>query len=879
MSRTARLVTTALLLTAMLQAAPAVAAAPFSLLTTPGRLPKNVVPVGYRLALTPDAAGHTIRGIESVRLDFRESTATISFNSLHETLADVRLDGVPVRAVDSSDDRQMTTLTLAAPAGSGPHTLSFTYVGRIETAPQGLFAQSFVKPGGGRDVLLSTQFEATDARRMFPCWDEPAFRATFDLSVTLPSKWAAVSNMPVLRRVQHGTTATVHFQPTPSMPSYLVHLSAGDLAVISGRSGVTRLGVWAVRGQEQYGAEALANARQILADYNDYFGTPFPLPKLDSIAVPGGFQGAMEDWGSISYNDQALLITPSSTLADRQEVFSIQAHEMAHQWHGDLVTMGWWDDIWLNESFASWRAAQETDLRHPDWRWWEVQDGSKENAMEADARVTAHAIEQHVSDELQAINAFDPQITYDKGQAVLRMLEAHLGPDIFRAGVRTLMKARAYSNASTTDLWNALSAAGGYDVGAIATSWTQQPGFPLVSVAADCAADGARTLHLTQRRFLLQGQDPAGASHWQVPLLLRSGADADVQPVLLTHDGQTVAAGNCAQALSVNAGAVGYFRAAYDDAILQANTQNFARLASGDRIALLDDQWALVETGAQPLGSYLKLAEAMGDSSGERAWTQIAASLDTIEYDVRGTPAHDAFAAYARALIKPVADRLGWDARAGDSPGVQNLRRTLIGELGAWGDEATIAAARRRFEVLRAHRDAIRADDQQLILEIVARYADATAFEQLHAVARSASNETELRRYYGALMLVRDPQLAKAAAGIALSGEIPPQAEALRSGLVFALHGEHPPLAWNTFTAHADALLAPLQPFGPIYEAQYCPDIFWNSAPLEQIEAWVRARVPAEMSGELARGMEAARFQVALQSRLQAAVVGFLASR
>ncbi len=220
---------------------------------------------------------------------------------------------------------------------------------------------------------------------MFPCWDEPAFRATFQLSATVPAQWATVSNMPVSKRVVRGKVATTTFQRSPRMPSYLVEFTAGDLAKVEERVGATRLAIWAARGQEQDGLIALANAKQILADYNEYFAYPYPLPKLDSIAIPGGFTGAMENWGAITYNDQILLLTPASTIGDRQNVFSVQAHEMAHQWNGDLVTMGWWDDLWLNESFASWTAAKETDARNPGWNWWEVEDARKEIAMRADA--------------------------------------------------------------------------------------------------------------------------------------------------------------------------------------------------------------------------------------------------------------------------------------------------------------------------------------------------------------------------------------------------------------------------------------------------------------------------------------------------------------
>jgi len=604
------------------------------------------VPLEYTIALTPDTAAHTVAGTESILLDFKTASATIQFNSLNQTLSKVLLDGKPVQAVVTDDQAQLTTVTLAKPAAPGRHTLSFAYAGKIEQEPRGLFLQEYVTPAGAKDAMLTTQFEATDARRMFPCWDEPAFRAVFKLSVTTPAEWAVYSNMPPARRSVKGALATTSFAPTPKMPSYLVEFSGGHLAHIGADSGGTQFRVVAVKGQEQGGRQALANAQQILADYNAYFGVRYPLPKLDSIAVPGGFGGAMENWGAITYNDQALLITPSSTMGNRQNVYSIQAHEMAHQWFGDLVTMGWWDELWLNESFASWMGARQTDLRNPCWRWWEHQDDSKEGAMSADARATSHAILQHVTSELEATSAFDPAITYSKGQAVLRMLEAYMGEDAFRTGIRRYMKAHAYSNTFSGNLWQALDGAGGGKVSEIARAWTSQPGFPLVAVAASCDAAGNRTIGLSQQRFLLQGLG-SGKGRWPVPLQVRSGTGA-AKPVLFDGEQQSLAAGRCDEALSVNAGAIGYYRVAYDQATLKQNTQDFGSLPEADRIALLDDQWALVGAGAQPLSSYLALASAMGDTPNQRAWEQISDALETIEAAERGSAGHAAFTAYAR---------------------------------------------------------------------------------------------------------------------------------------------------------------------------------------------------------------------------------------
>ena len=856
----------------------ACAAVPFSFETAPGRLPKNVVPTDYTIAIVPDLKTQVINGTESVTLEFKEAASTIVFNSLNQHVTQVRLDGRPVRSVITDNARQLTTVTLIRPSDKGRHVLDLHFRGKIETSAVGLFAQHFTRQDGAPDMLLSTQFEATNARRMFPCWDEPAFRATFRLSATVPAPWDTVSNMPISNRRVKGQLATTTFERTPRMPTYLVEFTAGTLGSISATEGGVKLSIWAPRGQEQYGAQALINAQQILADFNDYFGVPYPLPKLDSIAVPGGFQGAMENWGAITYNDQALLLTPQSTLRDRQNVFNIQAHEMAHQWSGDLVTMGWWDDLWLNESFASWQAAKETALRHPEWAWWELEDASKESAMAADARQTSHAIEQRVTNEIEAVSAFDPQITYAKGQAVLRMFEAHLGDDRFRDGIRVYMKARAYSNATSADLWHSLGQASGSDVGAIAAAWTEQPGFPLVSVATSCDAQGARTLTLTQQRFMMRGTDNAGL-RWNVPLQLRVGHQKDTRSVLLAADGQTVAAGRCDQALSVNAAAVGYYRVSYDDATLTMNTQQFESLPSGDRIALLDDQWALVEAGAQPLHRYLDLVEAMGGELNERAWNQITEALGKIETAERGSVGHDAFTTYARTLIQPLAAKLGWTALSDETPGTQKLRRRVIGQLGSWGDEAVIGEARRRFTAFVVDRSAISPDDQSMILAIVARHADAATFAQLHAVARSARGETEMRRFYRALMQVGDPALAAQASELAMSPEIPPQAAALRLELEFALADLHPQLAWQVLANNTEKLLKPSQPFGDFMLAQAVPGIFWKSQPLDELERWIQAHVPPELAPNIGRGMETARFKLSEKAALTQAADGFIESR
>ncbi|HEY0801860.1 MAG TPA: M1 family aminopeptidase [Steroidobacteraceae bacterium] len=850
--------------------------APFAFESAPGRLPKNVVPLSYDVAIVPHVETLSLTGTESVRLQFRAATATVQFNSLNESLNHVLLDGKPVKSVTSSNEQQLTTVTLMSPA-IGLHTLSFSYTGKIETQPQGLFAQQYTKPGGAMATLLSTQMEATDARRMFPCWDEPSFRADFRLTVTVPASWATVGNMPIAHRDVHADLATVSFQRSPKMPSYLVEFTAGDLRELAVSRDGTHFGVWAVAGHEQEGAVALASAQQILADYNEYFAYSYPLPKLDSIAVPGGFSGAMENWGAITYNDQVLLVSPSSTMQGRQTVFSIQAHEMAHQWFGDLVTMGWWDDTWLNESFASWLAAKETAARYPAWRWWEQEDVSKESAMAADARATSHAIEQHVTDELQAANSFDSDITYSKGEALLRMLEAYLGEDVFRNGIRTYIKTRAYSNATAADLWNALGGASGKNVPDISAHWIEKPGFPLVSVAAACDASGNRSATLSQKRFLLNGGG-ADATLWQVPLRIRAGVAAPHTVLFDTQD-QRIQAGRCDEALSVDADAVGYYRVKYDAATLAVNTRLFPAAPDGDRIALLDDQWALVGSGEASLQSYLALASGMGGNRDARAWQQIARALAIIEYAERGSAGHEAFTAYARALIKPVADSLGWDAPPQETPDVGDLRDTLLRDLSRWGDQATLDAASRRFAAFVKDPHSLSADAQTTLLTIVGQNADAAAFAQLHVLAKDAKDETTLERYYMALARVRDPALARQVVQIALSDEVPPQANTLGRRLVFLLAREHPRLSWETFTGNQDQLMKSVSSEErPLLVAQATPAVYWDALALDQLEAWVRANIPKGASDNLARGMETARFLTAQKPALVKAADAYLAS-
>jgi aminopeptidase N len=860
-------------------AVPAAAEAPFKFDTTPGRLPKNVVPTDYRIALVPDVTAKTLRGNENVALDVRRPTARIVFNTHDIVVSEARFDGTRVAKIATDNEKQLTTLTLARPAPAGHHVLTLAYTGKIEDSPDGLFAQDYTKADGSTARMLSTQFESTDARRAFPSWDEPAFRASYQLTVTLPAAWSAVSNMPVESRAVHGDLATTTFGRTPKMSSYLVVLSAGDFDSISGTGpdGVKQT-VWAPRGSAEDGRYTLESAEKLLAYYDDYFGVKYPLPKLDHIAVPGGFNGAMENWGGITYNEGIIIHRPNASLRSKQGGFSIVAHEMAHQWNGDLVTMAWWDDIWLNESFASWMAAKATDKFNPDWLWWQAEDVSKESAMQADARVTATPLQKHVVDELQAEASFDPEITYNKGEAFLRMLEAYLGETTFRDGVRAYMQAHKYSNATTADLWNALGATSKKDVAALAKGWTEQPGFPLISVSTSCDAAGNRTVTLAQKRFLLDGGTDATTA-WHVPVALASGSGAPAYVLLAEPQQSGIPAGRCGEPLRANAGNVGYYRVAYDAATLEANRAGFAALGDDDKLRMLDDQWALVESGAAPLPSYFALSNAIGNDRNPHLWRQIVGSLSVLENATRNTPQHDPFVAQARATLAPLAASLGWDSKPNEAAAESELRRTVIFVLGSWGDPATLAQARTRFDRALLDPSSTTPDMLSLVAGIVATNADAETFDKLHELAKTAKDRGSAARYRFALMRVRDPKLAARALDIALSGEVPPQQDSSRLAMVATVAAWNPKLAWTFFEAHSDQLTRKFSQFEKILSlTDTVPAVFSDAAPPDQIEAWLKANLPAQATSYIDKGLTRARADAAVRARLREDVRGFLAA-
>src|SRR5436305_3852672 len=485
---------------------------PFEFTRTPGKLPKEIFPIEYSVRFVPDIDKFAFTGSETVKLGAHKPVRQLILNALELKITGASIDGkaLPQSAMKTDEKNELLTLALPSQLTAGHHTLALSFSGKINQQGQGLFYMRYQEEGtGAKKVALGTQFEATDARRLFPCWDEPSFRARFQLTAVVPENWLAVSNMPIESEEKIAEGKEIRFAATPSMSSYLNVFVAGELDLIESRSGHTQIRVITTKGKAELGRYALEATAQILKYYNDYFGAPYPLPKLDQIALPGGFGGAMENWGGITYYESALLFDPKNSSAEtKQDIYEVLAHEVAHQWFGDLVTMAWWDNLWLNEGFASWMGTKCTAHVNLQWEVWLRRNLprdptrrvgiAKEQAMEGDARSTTHPIQQPIATEAEANSAFD-DITYKKGKSFLRMLESFLGEVVFRDGIRRYIAAHKFSNSTTADLWNALSESSGQPIAEIAAGWTEQPGFPVVKVKR---GEGGK-VSLTQEPFTI----------------------------------------------------------------------------------------------------------------------------------------------------------------------------------------------------------------------------------------------------------------------------------------------------------------------------------------------------------------------------------------
>lgn len=826
-------------------------------------LPTNARPERYGITLTPDVATMTFQGQANLTFEVVEATDRITVNAQDLTFVSARLDGNGVAArIETDADLNRVSFIFDTPLSVGSHTIDVAYAGKINETANGLFASTYQDDDETKTFLI-TQFEAGYARQIAPLWDEPGLKAVFDLALVVPEGQDVVSNMPVASTmpVEAGLKKVV-FEPTPKMSTYLMFFGMGELDRVTTRVGDVEIGTVSRRGTGEQGRYALDALSNILPFYNDYFGTPYPLPKLDQIAAPGsGTFGAMENWGAILYFEQLLLIDPAlATEGDRQLVYTVIAHEVAHQWFGDLVTMSWWDDLWLNEGFASWMMNKAIDRFHPDWNIWLQTQGSVESAMTLDALSGTHPIIQSIASVEEAETAFD-QITYQKGQAVIRMLESYLGEDDFRDGVRRYMAAHAYQNTVTEDLWTQLDAASGKPVSAIARDFTTQPGIPLITVDSVRCEAGNSVVSLTQGRF---GADEASkaAQTWRVPVLVQTvGSDVVATTVVEGGRGEVTAEG-CG-AVKVNAGNTGYFRTVYPQAQFEALERVFADLAPLDQRGLLDDSWTLGAAGYSPVSNYLGLVAEVRADADPVIWTQVATTLNNLEGLYDGQPGEAEYDAFARERLSPLMTQVGWEAKASEPSNAAILRERLITVLSNLDDPAVIAEARRRYTASASDPSALPAGIRQVVLNTVGTHADATTWDDLLARANAAQSPVEKSGYRTALALVENPVGAGRTIDLIFDGEITPQ-EALP--MLFPLSASNPDLLWERAIAD-QATYDQLMP--PPYRVLFLANIAGATRSPERIaelRTYVAAHYPGAPTSEIEKASAAVDYAARIQS-------------
>jgi aminopeptidase N len=847
---------------------------PFNFNETPGKLPKEVVPREYAIRIVPNVDTFTFVGSETVKLNVRSPVRQLVFNALELKIKAASVDGteLPPSAIRTGNDNELLTLTLPSELAAGDHTLALRFTGKINQQGQGLFYMRYQEQGSGaRKVMLGTQFEATDARRFFPCWDEPAFRARFQLTVVVPEAWLAVSNMPIESENKIAGGKEVRFATTPPMSTYLNVFVTGELDVIESRVGPTQIRVIATKGKAELARYALEASAQILQDYNDYFRLPYPLPKLDQIAIPGGFGGAMENWGGITYYETGLLFDPKNSSAQtKQDIYEVIAHETAHMWFGDLVTMAWWDNLWLNEGFASWMGSKCTAHFNPQWEVWLARDLprdparrsgiAKEAAMEGDARSTTHPIRQPVATEAEASSAFD-DITYKKGQSFLRMLESFLGEDVFRDGIRRYIAAHKYSNTTTADLWNALSDASNKPVTEIAAGWTQQPGFPVVDVKREVD----RKVQLTQERFTVNFKN-ASPLLWQIPLTYSLVGEA---PATLLMTDKTAALENIPadRALKLNVNGAGNYRVEYDEPSWELLLKALPKLGVEDRVNLLSDAWALVQAGRAPVSLYFGLVKKLPASTNLAEREQTINVLDFMNGLLVGSPEREKFQRYARSLLRPTFETLGWEPKAGEPPTAGSLRASLISTLGDLNDPEIIAGCRERFEKYLAHSASLPPDLRAPVLAVVGRYADEKTWNKLHELGLKTTSIEEKQNYYNALACANDPNLLKKTLAIALADELPTSRAIFLVSRV-ARDSGHPDIAWKFAKANMKALLAKVDAAGANRYAPGLFTFFTDGSRADELKNYAKKNLPPASAPEVAKVVDEIQFRTEFKNRL-----------
>lgn len=789
------------------------------------RLPGNARPLHYLISAQPNADNTGFTAKATLRFEVLEPTAQIVVNSRDLTISKARLKKGASAKVSTDPARHRTLFNFDQPLARGQHELDVEYAGLITEHIEGVFRVDHqsktgqsktgqAKTGERQQMLFTHLCCIGTARKFAPIWDQPDLKAVFELELIVPAGLDAVSNMPVAKRETLPSGASkVRFEPSPRMSSYLLFFAIGKFDHIATKVGATQVGVYTQPGKGEQGRFALQATADSLKLYNDYFGMDYPLKKLDSIAFPGaGGFGAMENWGAIFYFEPYLLVDPQlSTQRDRQNVYVVVAHEVSHQWFGNLVTMKWWDDLWLNEGFATWMASKATNHYQPEWNIWMLDAESREQAMRLDARDSTHPIVRKVKTYEEAELSFDG-ITYEKGNQVIRMIEAYVGEDAFRTAIRAHVRKHAYDNAVTDDLWRELEVASPFPVAAIARDFTVQEGVPLIDVISSKCVGDKTTVSVRQGRFGLDAKSKQ-AKQWRVPVTATVVGSNKVARQIVRGEAPTEITLEGCGPVKLNLSETGYYRTRYDADSFARLDQSFARLPVQDQLGLMNDTYNLAEGGYGPFDGYLNLVSKLPASADPVLLLHLTHAFGVLDKVYEGRAEHEQFRTFARWKLNAALRETGWVERAGESANTSIARAELVELLAVLRDPAVETEALRRFRGADSDPSLISGGMRQAILNAVGTGADAKTLDDLLARAEMSTDSAQRRIYLMAASHVQEPALAKRMLDLAASDAVPAP---LFGSMVEQVAESHPVLTFDYVTSNYEALLPRMDSFARI---------------------------------------------------------------
>ena len=775
------------------------------------RLPETAIPSNYKLTLAPNFTNDTFAGDETIQLKIPKETDRIVLNAAEIKFEDVTLEArgkTQTAKVTTDDKSEMATFTFDNPVPAGDAELHIKYTGILNSKLRGFYLSKTDK----RKYAV-TQFESTDARRAFPSWDEPAYKATYQISAVVDTGDTAISNTKIEKDIPGPGAGkhTLQFAQTPKLSTYLVAMLVGDWKCVSDEVDGIPLRVCSVPGKEEMGRMALEQTKHIVHYYDQYFAMKYPFGKLDQIAIPDFEAGAMENAGAITYRESLLLADPKTAPdLQKREIAVTIAHEIAHQWFGDLVTMKWWDDIWLNEGFATWMSSKPIEAWKPEWKQNEedVADGS--GSMNVDSVKATRPIHQPAETPAE-INALFDGIAYGKTAAVLRMIESYVGEDTFRAGVNKYLQQHEYGNATAEDFWNTQTATSKKPIDKVMSTFVMQPGVPFIDTASKC--EGDKTLvTLSQKRYYI---DPALFSQssneqWNIPVCLQ-GMSVGPNPGakqcdLLTAKQQTFTLPTCSSWVFPNAGATGYYRYGFNTAALKGASLDTA-LKPEARISLVSNEWALVRAGNHSVADYLALANTLRNDRDSYVLGEIINRVQYIGRYLVTDQDRPEYQAWVRGFFKPALNELGMLPKPGEPPTASQLRARLYGVLGGTTgeDPEVIAQSRKLTEEYMKAPDTVPPDLVPVALNIAALNGNAALYDQFRAKLSETKTPQEYYNYFYALTSFREPPLIQKTLEFALSDQVRNQDLYVISGIMQTRAGG--PLAWDFVKSHWDALL------------------------------------------------------------------------